>query len=77
MKADNEPTPRFGLRSFRAKFVLVVGGAVLFDLLLSGGLALWNVQKLSRDATSEVGEGLTTANQEYIRSYAEIDSVER
>ncbi|RWA75782.1 SpoIIE family protein phosphatase [Mesorhizobium sp.] len=71
MKADSEPTPRFGLRSFRAKFVLVVGGAVLFDLLLSGGLALWNVQKLSRDATSEVGEGLTTANQEYIRSYAE------
>ena len=71
MKADNEPTPRFGLRSFRAKFVLVVGGAVLFDLLLSGGLALWNVQKLSRDATSEVGEGLTTANQEYIRSYAD------
>jgi sigma-B regulation protein RsbU (phosphoserine phosphatase) len=71
MKADNEPAPRFGLRSFRAKFVLVVGGAVLFDLLLSGGLALWNVQKLSRDATSEVGEGLTTATQEYIRSYAE------
>ncbi|RWA69395.1 SpoIIE family protein phosphatase [Mesorhizobium sp.] len=71
MKADDERTPRFGLRSFRAKFVLVVGGAVLFDLLLSGGLALWNVQKLSRDATSEVGEGLTTANQEYIRSYAQ------
>lgn len=71
MNADNEPAPRFGLRSFRAKFVLVVGGAVLFDLLLSGGLALWNVQKLSRDATSEVGEGLTTANQEYIRSYAQ------
>ncbi|MER9657428.1 SpoIIE family protein phosphatase [Mesorhizobium sp. M0152] len=71
MKADNESAPRFGLRSFRAKFVLVVGGAVLFDLLLSGGLALWNVQKLSRDATSEVGEGLATANQEYIRSYAQ------
>ncbi|MBZ9763996.1 SpoIIE family protein phosphatase [Mesorhizobium sp. CA8] len=71
MKADNEHAPRFGLRSFRAKFVLVVGGAVLFDLLMSGGLALWNVQKLSRDATSEVGEGLTTASQEYIRSYAE------
>ncbi|TIT95241.1 MAG: hypothetical protein E5W55_13085, partial [Mesorhizobium sp.] len=71
MKTDDERTPRFGLRSFRAKFVLVVGGAVLFDLLLSGGLALWNVQKLSRDATSEVGEGLTTANQEYIRSYAQ------
>jgi len=70
MTADAEQTPRFGLRSFRAKFVLVVGGAVLFDLLVSGGLALWNVQKLSQDAASEVGEGLTTANQEYIRSYA-------
>ncbi|AZN98269.1 HAMP domain-containing protein [Mesorhizobium sp. M9A.F.Ca.ET.002.03.1.2] len=70
MNADSEPKLRFGLRSFRAKFVLVVGGAVLFDLLVSGGLALWNVQELSRDATSEVGEGLTRANQEYILSYA-------
>ena len=70
MTAGAEETPRFGLHSFRAKFVLVVGGAVLFDLLVSGGLALWNVQTLSRDATSEVGEGLTAANQEYILSYA-------
>ncbi|MFD1981448.1 SpoIIE family protein phosphatase [Mesorhizobium newzealandense] len=71
MSTGDERTPRFGLRSFRAKFMLVVGGAVLFDLLVSGGLALWNVQRLSRDATSEVGEGLTNANQEYIRSYAD------
>ncbi|RCW81540.1 SpoIIE family protein phosphatase [Phyllobacterium bourgognense] len=71
MSADGEQTQRFGLRSFRAKFVLVVGGAVLFDLLVSGGLALWNVQKLSQDAALEVGQGLTTTNQEYIRSYAE------
>lgn len=71
MSTDMQDTPRFGLHSFRAKFVLVVGGAVLFDLLMSGGLALWNVQRLSQDATSEVGAGLTTANQEYIRSYAE------
>lgn len=28
---------RLGLRSFRAKFLIVVGGAVLFDLLVSGG----------------------------------------
>ncbi|MFS8053041.1 SpoIIE family protein phosphatase [Rhizobium sp. BR 317] len=60
-----------GIRSFRAKFVLVVGGAVLFDLLVSGGLALWNVQRLSRDATSEVGQGLESASQDYIRSYAD------
>lgn len=71
MTDDSKEKPRFGLRSFRAKFVLVVGGAVLFDLLLSGGLALWNVQRLSQDATSEVGAGLTEANQDYIRSYAE------
>jgi sigma-B regulation protein RsbU (phosphoserine phosphatase) len=62
---------RIGLRSFRAKFVLVVGGAVLFDLLVTGGLALWNVQRLSRDATAEVGHGLEQVNQDYIRSYAE------
>ncbi|MBX4906081.1 SpoIIE family protein phosphatase [Rhizobium bangladeshense] len=60
-----------GLASFRAKFILVVGGAVLFDLLVSGGLALWNVQRLSRDATLEVGQGLEAASQEYIRTYAD------
>lgn len=56
--------------SFRAKFILVVGGAVLLDLLISGGLALWNVQRLSRDATEEVGHGLEQASQDYIRTYA-------
>lgn len=66
---------RLGPRSFRAKFVLVVGAAVLFDLLLSGGLALWNVQRLSRDATYEVGEGLTTASQEYLSTYVQATAL--
>lgn len=56
--------------SFRAKFIFVVGSAVLLDLLISGGLALWNVQRLSRDATEEVGHGLEQASQDYIRTYA-------
>jgi sigma-B regulation protein RsbU (phosphoserine phosphatase) len=62
---------RLGFGSFRAKFVLVVGGAVLFDLLVSGGLALWNVRQLSNDATEEVGRGLKRANEDYIHSYAD------
>jgi phosphoserine phosphatase RsbU/P len=56
--------------SFRAKFILLVGGAVLFDLLVSGGLALWNVQRLSRNATVEVGHGLENASQDYLQTYA-------
>ncbi|MDQ0559831.1 sigma-B regulation protein RsbU (phosphoserine phosphatase) [Rhizobium mesoamericanum] len=60
-----------GLRSFRTKFLIVVGGAVLFDLLVSGSLALWNVQRLSRDATTQVGQGLEKASQDYIRSYTD------
>lgn len=67
---------RLGLRSFRAKFLLVVGGAVLFDLLVSGGLALWNVQRLSRNATTEVGLGLEKASQDYIGSYADSTAAE-
>ena len=67
---------RLGLRSFRAKFLLVVGGAVLFDLLVSGGLALWNVQRLSRNATMEVGQGLEKASQDYIGSYADSTAAE-
>ena len=63
-----KPSKRWG--SFRAKFVLLVGGAVLFDLVVSGGLALWNVQRLSRDAATEVGHGLESASQDYLQSYA-------
>ncbi|WP_342236947.1 SpoIIE family protein phosphatase [Inquilinus sp. OTU3971] len=62
--------PALGLRSFRAKFIAIVGTAVLFDLLLSSGLALWNVQRLSSDATVRLGEGLTEATEEYMRTYA-------
>ena len=69
MSPVEEATSRFGLRSFRAKFLLVVGGAVLFDLLVSGGLALWNVNRLSRDATEQVGLGLTKATSEYLQNY--------
>lgn len=71
MSGEDERKPRFGLRSFRAKFVLVVGGAVLFDLLISGGIALWNVNRLSNDATQQVGLGLTKATGEYLQKYSE------
>ncbi|WP_299812471.1 SpoIIE family protein phosphatase [uncultured Roseibium sp.] len=60
---------RFSLRSFRAKFMLVVGAAVLFDLALAGGIGIWNVQRLSKDATQQVGDGLTTATEEYLQTY--------
>ncbi|NEJ72627.1 SpoIIE family protein phosphatase [Rhizobium phaseoli] len=70
MMDGRSPKTKAGI-GFRAKFILVVGGAVLFDLLVSGGLALWNVQRLSRDATLEVGQGLEAASQEYIRTYAD------
>lgn len=76
MSIEDSAARRFGIRSFRAKFVLVVGAAVLFDLLVSGGLALWNVQRLSRDAALEVGEGLTNATQDYLRSYAASTAAE-
>ncbi len=62
-------------RSFRAKFILVVGAAVLFDLLLGGGIAIWNVQHLSRDAANQVGEGLTQANQEYLKTYIDTTAL--
>jgi phosphoserine phosphatase RsbU/P len=59
----------FRFNSFRAKFMIVVGGAVLFDLLVSGGVALWNVNRLSRDATHQIESGLTKATQEYLQNY--------
>lgn len=62
-------------KSFRAKFVLLVGAAVVFDLLLSGGFALWNVSRLSEDATARIEQGLTDANEEYIRNYIETTAL--
>src|SRR4051812_36396246 len=62
-------------RSFRAKFIVVVGAAVLFDLLLSGGIAFWNVNRLSHDATGKIERGLTEANQEYVKNYIETTAV--
>ena len=68
--ADARPSRwGFSLTSFRAKFVLVVGGAVLVDLLLAGGIALWNVNRLSTNAMQEVGLGLEKANIEYLQNY--------
>lgn len=62
-------------KSFRAKFVLLVGAAVIFDLLLSGGFALWNVHRLSDDATARIERGLTDANEQYIRNYLETTAL--
>lgn len=59
----------FSLKSFRAKFILAVGAAVVFDLMLAGGVAIWNVQNLSRDATKTIGDGLTEASREYLDTY--------
>lgn len=69
MSASHSWFSRLAPRSFRAKFILVVGGAVLFDLLLGGGVALWNVQRLSTDAMQQVNQGLHKATAEYLRNY--------
>ncbi|KQT50257.1 hypothetical protein ASG47_19915 [Devosia sp. Leaf420] len=73
MTVINQPASSggFSLSSFRAKFVLVAGAAVLFNLLLSSGVAIFNVQRLSEDVASQVGEGLTSVNEEYLRTYIE------
>lgn len=60
---------RFSRQSFRAKFMAVVGAAVMFDLILGGGIAIWNVQRLSRDAAEQVGGGLQKAITEYLQNY--------
>lgn len=61
--------PWYSPRSFRAKFILVVGAAVLFDLLLGGSVALWNVNRLGRDASAEIKVGLENASHEYLDNY--------
>lgn len=74
-QASQPSVGRFSHRSFRAKFIMVVGAAVLFDLLLGGGIAIWNVQRLSRDAAQQVGEGLTEANKEFLQTYIDTTAL--
>src|SRR5690606_38413768 len=62
-------------RSFRAKFMLVIGLAVVISLLLSGGIALWNVNRLSDNSSAEIERGLTRAGHEYIRNYIETTAL--
>lgn len=69
--AAGEDSRRPWLRGFRAKFVLVVGGAVTFDLVVAGGLALWNLNAFSRDAEAELEAGLTRASTEYLANFIE------
>lgn len=58
--------------SFRAKFIALICSAVLLSLLLGGGIALWNVQKLSRDASAEIESGLSKATVEYLTRYIDM-----
>ena len=62
-------------RSFRTKFMLVVGFAVLFTLTVSVFIALWTIDRLARDASREVEQGLTNANQEYLSNYIETTAL--
>jgi sigma-B regulation protein RsbU (phosphoserine phosphatase) len=62
-------------KSFRTKFIMVVGAAVIFDLLLSGSVALWNVVRLGRDASGEIRHGLEAANTEYLTNYLETTAL--
>ncbi len=63
---------RFSIRSFRAKFVLVVGAAVVFDLVLAGGVSIWNMQRLSRDARHEISAGLTQSTEQFLQTSIEM-----
>lgn len=62
-------------RGFRAKFFMLVGGAVAFDLIAAGGVALWNLNTLSRDAEAELEAGLTSATQEYLDNLASTTAI--
>lgn len=72
---EPERIGRLSRHSFRAKFILVVSAAVLFDLMLAGGVAIWNVQRLSKDATEKVATGLTDATEEYLRTYIDTTAL--
>ncbi|MEP6668102.1 MAG: SpoIIE family protein phosphatase [Chthoniobacter sp.] len=66
---------RLRIKSFRTKFILVVGAGVMLDLLLSGSVALWNVHRLGRDASVEIKHGLEKASNEYLENYIQTTAL--
>ena len=60
---------RFDFASFRLKFILVVCAAVVFDLLMSGSVSIWNMTRLSDDARREVNTGLTESTEQFLETY--------
>lgn len=58
--------------SFRAKFILVVGAAVFFDLMLAGGVSIWNMQRLSKETVREIGVGLTESTEQFLQTYVDM-----
>jgi phosphoserine phosphatase RsbU/P len=60
------------LSSFRTKFIALMCGAVLLSLLLGGAVALWNVQRLARDASAEIESGLSKATEQYLTRYIDM-----
>jgi len=66
----------FNLGSFRIKFMLVVGAAVVFDLFMSGSVSIWNMQRLSDDARSEISDGLTQSTEQFLETYIEMTSAQ-
>lgn len=60
------------LSSFRTKFIALIGSAVLLSLLLGGAVALWNVNRLARDASAEIESGLSKASEQYLTRYIDM-----
>ena len=69
---DSSPVKGSFLTSTRTKFIALVGALVIASLLGGGLVALWNVNKLSHDASAEIESGLTKANEEYLTRYIDM-----
>lgn len=67
-----EPMKATAFTSFRTKFIALIGATVLLSLLVGGGVGLWNVGRLSHDASAEIQSGLTKANEEYLTRYIDM-----
>jgi len=70
--SDVLPAKAGFLTSARTRLIALVSGLVILSLLGGGIVALWNVNKLSRDATSEIESGLTKATEEYLTRYIDM-----
>ena len=75
MQIIDSALARLRPRTFRSKFILIVGAVVVLSVVFYSTLARYDANRLARDATLEIESGLTRASKEYLTNYIQTTAL--